>query len=95
MWALESGWGSKPSARHNYFNQKDEKGNWKSFSSFGASLDFLATRWFKDFKGFKGANSARNINEAIQILIRGNYVAGDPNYGAKLMRIMRQQGARI
>lgn len=95
MWALESGYGSKPSGRNNYWNQKDEKGNWKNFGHWSEGFDFLVSRWFKPWGGYKGLNAARNINEAMQMLLNENYVVGDPNYIPKLRKIMRENGAPI
>ena len=63
--------------------------NFKNYNSPQESVDELVSRWYKDYKNFKGVNNANSIEEAAQMLVDQNY-ATDPEYAQKLMRIVRE-----
>lgn len=60
------------------------------FSALGDCIDYLVTRWYKDFKGYKGVNNAASVEEAAHQLVAQSY-ATDPEYAEKLIAIMRGQ----
>jgi hypothetical protein len=101
QWALESDWGRSVSGRNNFFGQKGpgtNKATWemvngrrvnttasfRDFATPGDSINFLVSKWYKP-QG--GANSARTVAEAAQILKRQGY-ATDPQYVNKLLKIV-------
>jgi hypothetical protein len=104
QWALESAWGQSVSGRNNFFGQKGSgtrKGTWEvvngrrvnttaSFMDFPSpqdSVNYLVNNWYK---GPKGANSARSLDQAAQWLKSQGY-ATDPAYVNKLLQIVRNQ----
>jgi hypothetical protein len=107
QWALESGWGKHTSGLNNFFGLKGSgsevttgefiNGKWVTvkdsflnFPTLDASVQYLVDRWYKDFKQFKGVNNAPNRNAAAQQLVKEGY-ATDPDYAAKLIKLMDQQ----
>lgn len=62
----------------------------KRFASLYECIDYLVTRWYKDFNGYKGVNRAKTRNECAQLLKEEGY-ATDPNYVTKLIQIMDRQ----
>jgi flagellum-specific peptidoglycan hydrolase FlgJ len=101
QWALESDWGRSVSGRNNFFGQKGpgtSKATWevvngrrvnttasfRDFATPGDSVNFLIGKWYK---GRGGANSARTVAEAAQILKQQGY-ATDPEYVSKLLSIV-------
>jgi len=65
------------------------KAGFIDFPSLTACIEYLVTRWYKDYKQFKGINNASNRYTAAQMLKDQGY-ATDPTYPAKLSRLMRQ-----
>lgn len=61
----------------------------KDFATPLDCVDYLVTKWYKDYKGYKGVNRARDRNECAQLLKAEGY-ATDPNYISKLISIMNQ-----
>ena len=61
----------------------------KNFDSPEAAIQYLSKLWYKDFGAYKGANNGKDINAAIQVLIKGNY-ATDPKYAEKLLKIIQE-----
>lgn len=59
----------------------------KAFDSVYDCVDYLVTRWYKDYKGYKGVNRASNRNECARLLKEEGY-ATDPLYSTKLIQIM-------
>lgn len=59
----------------------------KRFDSLYACVDYLVSRWYKDFNGYKGVNRAKTRNECAQLLKEEGY-ATDPSYVTKLIQIM-------
>lgn len=62
----------------------------KRFDSLYDCVDYLVTRWYKDFNGYKGVNRAATRNECAQLLKQEGY-ATDPGYVTKLTQIMDRQ----
>jgi hypothetical protein len=62
----------------------------KKFGSLYECVDYLVTRWYKDFNGYKGVNRAATRNECAQLLKEEGY-ATDPGYVTKLIQIMDRQ----
>jgi len=63
-----------------------------SFKDFDTPFDcvnYLVTRWYKDYKGYKGVNRAKTREECARLLKQEGY-ATDPVYSQKLIDIMRK-----
>ena len=58
-----------------------------NFSSLYASVECLVTRWYRDYKGYKGINRAATREEAARLLKVEGY-ATDPVYTDKLIKLM-------
>jgi hypothetical protein len=103
---LESGFGRHTSGKHNYLGlkgggsvvstQEFYDGKWVTikagfidFPSLSACIEYLITRWYKDYRQFKGINNAPNRYAAARMLKEQKY-ATDPEYPAKLSRLMKQ-----
>ena len=63
----------------------------KNFDTPQAGVDELVDRWHKDYKGYSGVNRGGTAAEAADLLVQEGY-ATDPNYAAKLKKIMADQG---
>lgn len=59
----------------------------KAFNTLYDCVDYLVTRWYKDYKGYKGVNRASNRNECARLLKEEGY-ATDPLYSTKLIQVM-------
>jgi hypothetical protein len=62
----------------------------KRFPDLYSCIDYLVSRWYKDYDGYKGVNRASSRNECAQLLTKEGY-ATDPNYAEKLIQIMDQK----
>jgi len=62
----------------------------KRFPDLYSGIDYLVTRWYKDYEGYKGVNRATSRNQCAQLLSKEGY-ATDPNYATKLIQIMDKQ----
>jgi len=62
----------------------------KRFSDLYSCIDYLVSRWYKDYDGYKGVNRASSRNECAQLLTKEGY-ATDPNYATKLIQILDRQ----
>ena len=60
------------------------------FPSLYASVEYLVSRWYKDYKNFKGVNRANNRNHCAHLLMQEGY-ATDPVYAVKLVQIMDKE----
>jgi hypothetical protein len=60
------------------------------FDSLYACVEYLVTRWYKDFNGYKGVNRASTRNECAKLLKEEGY-ATDIGYTTKLIQIMDRQ----
>ena len=106
QWAIESSFGKSVSGKHNYFGLKGigssretkefYDGKWVTikagfidFPSLAACIEYLVVHWYKDWQAFKGINRAENRYAAARMLKDQGY-ATDPEYTAKLSRLMKQ-----
>lgn len=60
----------------------------KDFGSLYGCVNELVTRWYKDYKGYKGVNRAATAEECASLLVKEGYCT-DPNYATKLIQLMR------
>lgn len=60
-----------------------------NFPSLAACIEYLVTHWYKDWRSYKGVNRADNRYAAARMLKEQGY-ATDPDYPAKLSRLMKQ-----
>jgi len=106
QWAIESSFGKSVSGKHDYFGLKGigssretkefYDGKWVTikagfidFPSLAACIEYLVVHWYKDWQAFKGVNRAENRYAAARMLKDQGY-ATDPEYTAKLSRLMKQ-----
>jgi hypothetical protein len=61
------------------------------FPSLKAGVNYLVSRWYLDYKGYKGVNHCNSAVEAAYDLKRQGY-ATDSQYPQKLIRIMQEHG---
>lgn len=104
--SLESGFGKHLSGKWNVLGLKGPgtatttqewyddqwvtiKADFIDFPSLAACIDYLVTRWHKDYRHFRGINNAPNRYAAARALKDQGY-ATDPDYPAKLSRLMKQ-----
>ena len=59
------------------------------FPSIEACIEYLISRWYKDYRHFKGINNAPNRYAAARMLYQQKY-ATDPDYPTKLSKLMKQ-----
>jgi len=57
------------------------------FPSLAAAIEYLVSRWYRDWKGYKGVNHAPRREAAARMLVTEGY-ATDPKYSDKLIAIM-------
>lgn len=60
------------------------------FDTLYDCVDYLVTRWYKDFNGYKGVNRASTRNECAKLLKEEGY-ATDIGYTTKLIQVMDRQ----
>lgn len=65
------------------------KAGFIDFPSLAACIEYLVTRWYKDYRQFKGINNAPNRYAAARMLKEQSY-ATDPDYPAKLSKLMKE-----
>jgi hypothetical protein len=63
------------------------------FPDLFSCVDYLVSRWYRDFRNFKGVNRAPSIEEAAKELQRQGY-ATDPAYPSKLLKVVREMEAK-
>jgi len=61
----------------------------KDFDSLYSCVNELVSKWYKDYKGYKGVNRASSPEECAKLLVLEKY-ATDPAYADKLIRILRE-----
>jgi hypothetical protein len=106
QWALESSFGQHLSGKNNPFGlkgggstvstQEFYDGQWVTikagfidFPNLAAAIEYLVERWYRNWKQYKGVNEAPNRYAAARMLKEQGY-ATDPDYPAKLSRLMKQ-----
>jgi hypothetical protein len=57
------------------------------FPSLAACVEYLVSRWYKDYRQHHGVNRAMTRDECAQLLVSEGY-ATDPEYASKLVSIM-------
>ena len=62
----------------------------RDFDSLQECIDDLVTKWYLDYKGYKGVNRAQSVGECCQLLVQEGY-ATDVHYASKLMSIINRQ----
>lgn len=60
------------------------------FPDLYTCIEYLVTRWYKDYKVHKGVNRATSRNNCAELLVKEGY-ATDPGYATKLIQIMDQK----
>jgi hypothetical protein len=65
------------------------KAGFIDFPSIEACIEYLVSRWYKDYRHFKGINNAPNRYAAARMLYQQSY-ATDPDYPAKLSKLMKE-----
>ena len=63
------------------------------FPDLFACVSYLVSRWYRDFRNFKGINHCVSIEDAAKELQRQGY-ATDPDYPAKLLKVVREQAGK-
>lgn len=66
------------------------KDGFLDFPDVNTCVEYLITRWYKDYKNYKGVNRATSRNECAELLVKEGY-ATDPKYSTKLIQIMDRQ----
>jgi hypothetical protein len=62
----------------------------KDFASPQDCVNDLVSKWYKDYKGYKGVDRESSIENAARDLVRQGY-ATDPKYAEKLIEILRRK----
>lgn len=62
----------------------------KDFPDLFSCVDYLVSRWYKDYGGYRGVNNAPTIAIAAKQLVSEGY-ATDPEYANKLLNIIRDR----
>ena len=62
----------------------------RDFDSLQDCINDLVTKWYLDYKTYKGVNRASSVGECCQLLRQEGY-ATDPHYASKLMSIINRQ----
>ena len=60
----------------------------KDFASPEDCVNDLVSKWYKDYKSYRGVNRATSPDECARLLVTEKY-ATDPAYADKLIRILR------
>jgi hypothetical protein len=61
-----------------------------NFPALQSCVDYLVSRWYKPWQGYKGVNEAKTLEDAAHELVRQGY-ATDPKYATKLLKLVEQQ----
>lgn len=64
------------------------KAQFKDFPSLYSCVEYLVSRWYKDFGAYRGVNNAPTISMAARQLVAEGY-ATDPEYATKLISILK------
>jgi len=60
------------------------------FPDLGACVQYLVSRWHKDWEGYEGVNRAATRGGAAKALVKQGY-ATDPGYAEKLIKLMNEK----
>lgn len=69
------------------------KAGFIDFPSLAACVEYLVSRWYKNWGQYKGINRANSLEDAARLLVLEGY-ATDPDYSNKLLGIIKQQGVQ-
>lgn len=74
---------------HEYKNGKrvEVRDSFRNFKSAADCVEYLVSRWYKDWGPYRGINRAATASEAAKLLQSEGY-ATDPSYAKKLQKIM-------
>lgn len=61
----------------------------RDFDSPEACIETLINLWYKDYKGYKGVNRAKSVEECVKLLQTEGY-ATDPTYPQKLLKLIKE-----
>lgn len=62
----------------------------KDFPNLYECVNELVSKWYKDYKNYKGVNRADSAEECCRLLVKEGY-ATDPQYATKLINILKKQ----
>lgn len=63
------------------------------FADLGSCVQYLVTRWYKDWSGYEGVNRAATREAAAKALVQQGY-ATDPAYAEKLIKVMTEKAPK-
>ena len=90
FFGLKGSSGSSATTKEFYDGQWVEiRAGFIDFPSLAASIEYLVSRWYLDWKGYRGVNHAPRREAAAKMLQSEGY-ATDPGYADKLIRLMDQ-----
>jgi len=90
FFGLKGSSGSSATTKEFYDGQWVEiRAGFIDFPSLAASIEYLVSRWYLDWKGYRGVNHAPRREAAAKMLQSEGY-ATDPGYADKLIRLMNQ-----
>jgi hypothetical protein len=92
-WGLKGSGTSKPTWEVVNGQTVDIVASFLDFDSIAAGVDHLVSRWYKDFKGYKGVDRAASREDAARQMVAQGY-ATDPSYAQKLIVLMDQHAPR-
>lgn len=91
-WGLKGSGTAKPTQEVVNGKTIDIVASFLDFDSIDEGVEYLVSRWYKDFKSYKGVNNASTRDDAARQLQREGY-ATDPAYASKLIALMNQHAA--
>lgn len=62
----------------------------KDFVSLQSCVDYLVSKWYKNYESYQGVNNCETIEDAAHELVKQGY-ATDPKYATKLLKLVEQQ----
>jgi lipoprotein-anchoring transpeptidase ErfK/SrfK len=69
------------------------KDSFKDFASLQECVTYLVSKWYKDYKGYKGVNNSPTVEDAARNLVKQGY-ATDPKYSEKLITLLRGRSVK-
>lgn len=69
------------------------KDGFLNFKDLDECVEYLVSRWYLDYKGFKGVNGSSSVGAAAAALQAQGY-ATNPGYAGMLVRIVNERGAK-